>query len=600
MILPSSTKPQSSFKWLFGQLHSIRAWIFVSVGAGLFGGLSIVVQARLIADIIHGAFMDKIPRDRLLPLFWALAAVVVIRAFLSWVRETAGFQAGAQVRKQLRMSILRHLADAGPIGIGGRSTGTLATAVMEQVEALHNFFAHYLPQLALAVIVPLTLVAFVFPINWAAGGILLITAPLIPLFMILIGMGAESISQRNFQALARMSAHFLDTLQGLGTLKLFGRSRSETEAIGRVTGQYRRQTMKVLRVAFLSSAVLEFFSAFSIALVAIYLGLRFLGYIEFGGYEQPLTFADGLFILILAPDFYLPLRELGTHYHSKAEAVGAAEEIQKMVSFSTTPSHGAHMLPWPMEQPLSIRLENIHYGFDEGARPALCGVNLDIGPGQRVAVVGSSGAGKTTIGQLLLAFDQPGKGRILINNTDLSLLVPNLWRQCVSWIGQRPVLFHGTIRDNIRMGKPDASDTEIEAAATAALVSAFTDRLAGGLETTVGEMGMGLSRGQAQRVALARAFVKNAPVVLLDEPTAALDSQTDSKIMDAIFRFCTDKTLIFMTHRLDRLHQVDRIAVLSEGKLYEQGSFAELADAGGMFSQLLESMPDDRYDPGRP
>jgi ATP-binding cassette subfamily C protein CydD len=353
--------------------------------------------------------------------------------------------------------------------------------------------------------------------------------------------------------------------------------------------------MKVLRVAFLSAAVLEFFSAFSIALVAIYLGLRFLGYIDFGGYGQTLIFADGLFILILAPDFYLPLRELGTHYHAKAEAIGAAEEIRKVLCLSGTSRQG-NALSWPAKQPVGIRLENVHYGFDAGARPALNGVNLEISPGQRVAVVGSSGAGKTTIGQLLLAFDQPDAGRILINGVELSNLDARSWRQRVAWVGQHPVLFHGTIRENIQMGKPDASDTEIETAAAAALVSTFADRFPKGLDTLVGEMGTGLSRGQAQRVALARAFIKNASVILLDEPTAGLDSKTESKIMDAIFHFCSEKTLIFMTHRLDRLREVDQITVMAKGKVAEQGDFAELAAEGGILSQLLRGLPGDRYD----
>ena len=589
MNSPSSTDTRPSVRWLISQARSVRLWIFLSIGIAFLGGLLIVFQARLIADIIHGAFMDHLSREELLPMFTLLAIVVAIRAFFQWAREVSGFQAGARIREKLRLSILKHLAESGPIGIGGKPAGALASVAIEQVEAVHGFFADFLPQLVIAFLVPITLVAFVFPISWAAGGLLLATAPMVPLFMVLIGMGAESISQRNFQALSRMSAHFLDTLQGLGTLKLFGRSRDETGSIEKVSEQYRLQTMRVLKVAFLSAAVLEFFSSFAIAMTAIYLGMSFLGYINFGTYGTPLTFGDGLFILILAPDFYLPLRDLGSHFHVRAEAVGAAGEIQKIFALPVKKQEG--VIPtWQKGHPLNIRFENVHYAFDGGRNAVLCGVDLEIQSGKRLAIVGASGSGKTTIGRLLLTFGQPSDGRILINGVDLSTLDPESWQKHVSWIGQHPVLFHGTIRENIRIGNPDASPEEVEAAATAASVNVFTDRLPLGLDTSIGEHGSGLSRGQAQQVALARAFLKNASLILLDEPTAGLDSETETKIMDAIFRFCEGRTLIFMTHRLGYIHEVDQIVVLAEGKVAEQGTFEELIHLRGLLSQFLTSL----------
>jgi ATP-binding cassette, subfamily C, bacterial CydD len=588
MNSPLSLDTRPAVRWLIAQAKCVRLWIFLSVGIAFLGGLLIVLQARLIADIIDGAFMNRLSQEELSPMFIFLAIVITIRALLLWAKEVSGFQAGARVREKLRMSILRHLADTGPIGIGGRPAGALATIAIEQVEAVHGFFADYLPQLVISFLVPLTLVAFVFPISWAAGGLFLATAPMIPLFMVLIGVGAESISQRNFQALSRMSAHFLDILQGLGTLKLFGRSRAETESIRQVSEQYRRQTMKVLRVAFLSAAVLEFFSSFAIAMTAIYLGMSFLGYINFGSYGIPLTFADGLFILILAPDFYLPLRDLGSHFHVRAEAVGAAGGIRKVLALPVIKQDGI-VSSWQKGHPLNIRFENIHYGFDGDRRAVLCGIDLQIQFGKRLAIVGASGAGKTTIGQLILAFAQPSEGRILINDVDLTTLDPKSWRKHISWIGQNPVLFHGTIRENIRVGNPDASEDEVEAAATAASINVFTSRFPQGLDTSIGEHGAGLSRGQAQQVALARAFLKNASLILLDEPTAGLDSETENKIMDAIFSYCEHRTLIFMTHRLGRIHEVDRIVVLAKGKVAEQGTFEELVHSRGLLSQFLAS-----------
>jgi ATP-binding cassette, subfamily C, bacterial CydD len=586
MNSPSSTDTRPAVRWLITQAKPVRTWIFLSIGIAFLSGLLIVLQARLMADIIHGAFMDRLSREEMWPMFTYLAIAITIRAFLQYAREISGFQAGARVREKLRLTILRHLAKTGPIGVAGRPAGALATVAAEHVEAVHGYFADYLPQLVIAVLIPITLVAFVFPISWAAGGLLLATAPMIPLFMVLIGMGAESISQRNFQALARLSAHFLDILQGLATLKLFGRSRAETESIEKVSEQYRLKTMKVLRVAFLSAAVLEFFSSFAIAMTAIYLGMSFLGYISFGTYGTPLTFADGLFILILAPDFYLPLRELGSHFHVRAEAVGAAGEIRKVLELPVINQEG--ITPsWKKGYPLNIRFENVHYGFDGGRRASLCGIDLKIDFGKRLAIVGASGAGKTTIGQLLLAFDQPSDGGIFINGVDLSTLDPDSWRKHVSWIGQHPVLFHGTVRENIKIGNPDASEVEVEAASIAASVNVFTDHLPQGLDTSIGEHGSGLSRGQAQQVALARAFLKNASLILLDEPTAGLDSETESNIMDALFRFCEHRTLIFMTHRLSRIQEVDRIVVLAEGKVAEQGTFEELMNTRGLLSQFL-------------
>ncbi|MDX2500521.1 MAG: ABC transporter transmembrane domain-containing protein, partial [Deltaproteobacteria bacterium] len=315
--------------WLFKRASAARSWIMLSVALGLGGGLLLIVQARFLARIVHGAFIEGRGTEDLWPLFATLAGIIIVRSILGWARETAGFYAGAKIRQEMRQELLEHIVTLGPGYTDRQSSGALASTALEHVEGLHDFYAFYLPQLALAVMIPAAIVAFIFPHSWAAGGLLLVTAPLIPLFMILVGMGAESISQRHFQALSRMSAYFLDVLQGITTLKLFNRSKGAEETIARMSNDYRLKTMQVLRVAFLSSAVLEFFSSISIALVAVYLAMSYLGYMSFGLYGQSLNLAGGLFILLLAPDFYLPLRELGTHYHARAKAVGAAEEILK-------------------------------------------------------------------------------------------------------------------------------------------------------------------------------------------------------------------------------------------------------------------------------
>ena len=577
---------KTTLRWLFKRVGAARAWILLSVGLGLSGGVLLIFQARFLSRIIHGAFMENRSIDVLMPLFSLLVGIIILRALLGWAREVCGFHAGAQIRQEVRMALLEHIFSLGPAYTSRQSTGALTSTVLEHVEGLHDFYAFYIPQLAMALMIPAAILAFVFPYSWAAGTLLLVTAPLIPLFMILVGMGAESISQRHFQALARMSAYFLDVLQGLPTLKLFDRSKGVEKSIAKISNNYRLKTMAVLRVAFLSSAVLEFFSSVSIALVAIYLGMSYLGYFSFGLYGKPLSLDVGFFILLLAPDFYLQLRELGTHYHARAEAVGAAEEILKIVSIPRQDSQRA-WAAYVKTDDIHIQCRDVYLGYDNGRLPALRGASFDLKNGEQVTLVGASGAGKTTILNLLLGFLQPDKGQILANDIPLATLTPDSWRENIAWIGQQPVLFHGTIKENILLGRPQASAGEIEQAARRAGVLDFSVCLLEGLDTLVGEQGQGLSRGQAQRVALARAFIKDAPILLLDEPTAGLDVENESLVIRALKEFCPDRTVLTLTHRLANIRQADRILVLDNGSVVEQGTYLELMAAGGVFHGLV-------------
>jgi ATP-binding cassette subfamily C protein CydD len=585
MELAKKSTNKESLRWLFKRAKTARLWVILAVGLGLTSGILLIAQARLLANIVHGAFMDNLQRNVLWPYFVGLFGVVMVRAVLGWGREVAGFHAGAKVREEVRMSLMEHIFTLGPGFTSRQRTGALASTAMEHVEGLNDFYAFYLPQLALAVMIPVAILAFVFPLSWLAGVLLLVTAPLIPLFMILVGMGAESISQRHFQALARISAHFLDVLQGITTLKLYDRSRGEEKNVAKVSSDYRQRTMSVLRIAFLSSAVLEFFSSIAIALVAVYLGMSYLGYINFGDYGKPLTLAGGLFILLLAPDFYLPLRELGTHYHARAEAIGAAEEILKILMIPS-PDVSGRAIALDVPGPLNIHCRDLYLAYEEGKRPALHGVSFQLKYGDKVALVGTSGAGKTTILNLLLGFMDPDQGIIMVNETPLADLPPESWRQHLGWIGQNPILFHGTIRDNIRLGRPQASEDELEQAARSARVLDFALHLPGGLDTLVGEQGLGLSRGQAQRVALARAFLKDAPILLLDEPTSGLDSKNERLVMSALEKLSSGRTVLMLTHRLANIEKADRIMVLEEGRIVEQGTYAELIEAGGVFQRL--------------
>ena len=586
MPTDSAAISRQSLRWLFNQATSAAAWICLSVGLGIAGGLLLIVQAGCLARIIHQVAIDGITREHMVPLFIVLIGAVIARAALHWGREMAGFRAGALIREKVRMVVIEHITRLGPGYMADRASGALASTIIEQVEGLEGFFARYLPQMALAVSIPLAMLSFVFPISWAAGALLLGTAPLIPLFMMLIGMGAQSISQRYFTALSRLSAHFLDVLQGLATLKLFDRSRPEEKRVAETSAAYRIQTMRVLRVAFLSSAVLEFFTSVAIALVAVYLGMTFLGYYDFGTWGRPLTLSGGLFILLLAPDFYLPLRELGIHYHTRAEAMGAAAEIIKVLKTPLPPQNSCarrHIAAGA----LGLSIEELHLTYQKGQRRALAGVNLSIAPGEHIAVVGESGAGKTSLLNAILGFVTPARGKISVNDISLADLAADRRNDCFAWIGQDPVLFHGTIRENILMGRREAGEAEVRDAAEAAGVSAFTHRLPAGLETRVGEQGYGLSRGEAQRVALARAWLKNAPILLLDEPTAGLDRKNEKRVMSALQRLTKERTVLMMTHRLSGLRQADRIAVMEGGEIVACDTYDRLMANHGALHRLV-------------
>ena len=581
-----SSKP--ALRWLLRRARTARLWIVLSVSLGFGSGVLLIAQAALIADLLQAVFIDARPRSELTGTFVLFVMVVTGRALMAWAREMAGFQAGARVRTDVRRDLLAHMTAAGPALTRQQQTGALASTVVEQVEALHNFFAHYLPQLGLAVLIPVSIVAVVFPVSWTAGAILAGTAPLIPLFMVLIGMGAESISQRQFQALSRMSGHFLDVLQGLPTLKRFRRSKAEAERVAKVSHDYRLRTMSVLRVAFLSSAVLEFFSSVSIALVAVYLGTHFLGYIDFGSYGSPLTLGAGLFILVLAPDFYLPLRELGTHYNARAEAAGAAEAITRILD-TPLPAQASAVPSARIAKPIEIVFDDV--GFAYASRPPYLfqNVSFTVRSGEKVTLAGASGVGKSTLLNLLMGFEQPSQGAIAINGTPLSRISHQDWRNQLAWVGQQPILFYGSLRDNIRLGRPEAGVPAIRAAARAAKVLEFADRMPQGLDTPVGEKGHRLSRGQAQRVALARAFLADAPLLLLDEPTAGLDAANERLVVEAIDRLSHGRTVIMVTHRMANVRDNDRILTLAGGGIAEDGCYRDLMAARGPLFNLLQS-----------
>ncbi|MGM0514526.1 MAG: heme ABC transporter permease/ATP-binding protein CydD, partial [Pseudomonadota bacterium] len=517
-------------------------------------------------------------------LYYWLAATFALRAFLSWLRERVGFICGQVIRQRMRAQVLDKLQQLGPAWIQGKPAGSWASIIVEQIEDMQDYYSRYLPQMYLAVFIPVLILITVFPINWAAGFILLATAPLIPLFMALVGMGAADANRRNFVALARLSGNFLDRLRGLDTLRLFNRGQAETDHIAKSSEDFRQRTMEVLRLAFLSSAVLEFFASISIAVVAVYFGFSYLGELDFGSYGMGVTLFAGFLVLILAPEFFQPLRDLGAFYHAKAQAVGAAEALETFLAAEGEQvGNGSQTLN--SQEALTIRAQQLEILSPNGV--VLAGpLDFTLPANQRIALVGLSGAGKSSLLNLLLGF-LPYRGSLLINGIELRELAAVNWRQQLGWVGQNPHLPAQTLRDNILLGYPQASEAQLQQAVEQAYVSEFLPHLPKGLATDLGDGAARLSVGQAQRVAVARALLSPRRLLLLDEPAASLDAHSERLVMQALNAASHQQTTLLVTHQLEDTEDYDQIWVMDSGKIVQQGNYATLSTQPGLFAKLI-------------
>ncbi len=540
-----------SYSWLLQQSKPANRWLFLSILLGVISGLLIILQSGLLAVIIDRVYLHHATRSTLFSFLITLLFTFIARAGITWLRENVSFQTAKSVKDTVRKNCFETLMTLSPGELSHFKTGALTSTVIEQIEALHGFFADYLPQMAITVILPIIILIIVFMQNWIAGLVLLITAPLIPLFMALIGMGTAKLNQENFQTLSRMSAFFLDRLQGLTTLKLFNRANPQLKTIGTLSNEFREKTMRILRVAFLSTATLELFSTISIAIIAVYLGLGLLGFLKIGFEGVPITLQPALFILLLAPEFFMPLRQLGVFYHARAEAIGAAVEILKVLemreSGNTRNQLAAMEVKALATTKIFLKLNNIGFSY-ENSKPVLNNFNLEVPCGDCIAITGPSGAGKTTVLNIIAKLITPTSGTITANHIDLNTIDDDEWRNHIALLQQHPRLLYGTIADNIRLAKPTANEKEIEEAARMTGVLDFTQDLSDGLNTWVGEHNGGLSGGQAQRVSLARIVLKNAPIILLDEPTAHLDQKNTAIILDLLKQWRGNKTVIIATH----------------------------------------------------
>jgi ATP-binding cassette subfamily C protein CydD len=548
-------------------------------GAGVAAGGLAVAQAYVLARLVDGVFLNGAGVGELAPWLYGLAALMAARAAVVWLLETAGSHLALAVKTGLRRRLLAHLAALGPVHGGAERTGELANLLGAGLESFDAFFVRFLPQLVVAVAVPLLVLAVVAPLDGTAALIMLATAPLIPVMLMLIGRWAGELHQKRWQVLSRLSGHFLDVLKGLTTLKLFGRSREQTEIIFAYSEEFRRTTMVVLRVAFLSAFTLEMMSTISVALVAVTVGLKLL----YGG----IGFRDAFFILMLAPEFYLPFRLLGGHFHAGAAAIAAAERIFGLLA-QPLPESAFGSVPWTAGEAVTVELAGVGFSYPGRVQPALRGVSFTLPAGKRVALVGPSGAGKTTVVNLLLGFAVPAQGTIRVNGQELGRIRREDWLRRVAYIPQFPHIFAGTVADNIRQGN-EGTAAEVERAAVAAEAHAFISRLPQGYDTPIGEGGLALSGGEAQRIAIARAFFRQAAFVILDEATSGLDPRTEKAVRAGLDRLLAGRTVLVVAHRLTTVCQADSIIVLDTGLVAEQGRHDELMARQGVYSRLVDA-----------
>ncbi|WP_030666023.1 thiol reductant ABC exporter subunit CydD [Streptomyces cellulosae] len=530
--------------------RATRFFLVAVVGLGAVGALLVIAQAMLIAEIVVGAFQHGLSVAELRTPLLLLVAVAGGRALVSWLTELAAHRASAAVKSELRRRLLERAVALGPGWLSGQRTGSLVALATRGVDALDDYFSRYLPQLGLAVVVPVAVLARIVTEDWVSAAIIVGTLPLIPVFMMLIGWATQSRMDRQWRLLSRLSGHFLDVVAGLPTLKVFGRAKAQAESIRRITGEYRQATMRTLRIAFISSFALELLATLSVALVAVTIGMRLV--------HGDMDLYIGLVVLVLAPEAYLPLRQVGAQYHAAAEGLAAAEEIFSVLE-TPVPVSGSGAVPAG-----GLAFEGVSVRYPGRSGDAVTDVSFAVESGETVALVGPSGAGKSTLLNVVLGFVRPSEGRVSVGGVDLAEADLEEWRSRVAWVPQRPHLFAGTIAENVRLARPDAEDSAVRRALADAGALEFVDVLPQGAGTVLGEDGAGLSAGQRQRLALARAFLADRPVLLLDEPTAALDGATEGEVVEAVRRLAVGRTVLLVVHRPALLSVADRVVRLAE------------------------------------
>lgn len=545
-----------------------------SILLGLGIGILTAVQAYILSDIISLVFLSNNSLSDVQNSILALLLITIGKSAIQWGEKYYSSKTSALIKENLRRKLQKKFFELGPNYFKSKKTGDYTNTIINGVDKIDIYFSQFLPQLFISLLVPVAFLIIVFPIDLLSGIIFLITAPLIIIFMVLIGSYAEEKSKEKWKSLGIMSGYFLDVLQGLHTIKIFGRTSHIFNKIKIVSQNFKESTLKILRIAFLSALVLELFSTISIAIIAVEIGIRLL--------YQDITFQPALFILILAPEFYNPIRQLGTRYHAGLEGINAAESIFNIFA--------EPKLTCKNNQNFLFEFGDITFteiSFSYGDKEILNDISFTISEGSQTALIGASGAGKSTITNLLIKFIEPHNGKISVNGIDLDSISREEWLKNVSWVNQSPYLFHSTIKENLLLARPDATQIELEESLSKANLLDFVKDLPEGMNTSIGEQGVRLSGGEAQRIALARAFLKDSYLLVIDEPTVNLDPQTEFKIIESINELVRNKTVLMIAHRLNSIKNSDNIIVLNNGRITEQGNHEQLINAQGLYYNMI-------------
>lgn len=567
-----------SFSWKTGALLPII------VLAGFLTSSLIIIQSWKLSQVIDDLFLGHAPLAQVLPAMRFILVIVLVRAVFTFTNDTLSGKLAVAVKSELRGMLLSKIDRLGPVWLKGQKTGEIATTCLQGVDALDSYFSQFLPQVVLSAILPLAILVFVWPLDLLTGIVFLATAPLIPLFMVLIGRMAAGVTARQWTKLSQMGDFLLDSIRGLKTLLLLGRSSQRLQEIHEVSEKYRVTTLNVLKITFLSAFVLELVATIATAVVAVEIGLRLL-YAQIG-------FQQAFFILLVAPEFYLPMRNLSMRYHAGMNGVSAAVSIFKLLDtpekLTKTATGSKRDFPLPVEIN-RISLNQVTFSYDGSTGIALHDFSFNFEQNRLYVLTGENGAGKSTLFHLLMQFLQPTFGRIEVDGVQINTWSPETWRRNISWVGQKPALFNASLLENVSLFDHSYTQKQVEEALENALLGNLVQGLPQGVETRMLESGVRFSSGERQRIALARAFLKNGSLVLLDEPTSHLDSVLDKEFLLGLKNLIRHKTAIMIAHHMTLARLADEVLVLEQGRLVENGKVPELLNQDSRFSRLVKA-----------
>lgn len=543
----------------------------------------VVIQSWLLSRVIDRVFLSQAKLSDVLPMLKVTLGIILCRALFTFLSNWLAGSLAEKVKHELRKALLQKIDNLGPIWLRKQKTGELATTLLQGVDALENYFSQFLPQVILAAVLPLVILFVVFPLDVLTGIVLLITAPLIPLFMVLIGKMSENVTRRQWNRLRQLGEFLLDSIRGLKTLLLLGRERDRLEEVRSVSDEYRKSTLNVLKITFLSAFTLEMIATIATAVVAVEIGLRLL-------YGQ-VDFQTAFFILLLAPEFYLPMRNLSVRYHAGMAGVTAAVSIYKVLDETErypVMTKAKFQTPPDFSQK-KLEVKNVSFSYDQSEIDVLSDVHFSFLPGRQYVLTGENGAGKSTLFNLLLQFLQPDEGTIELEGENITGWDARTWRKSISWLGQRPLIFNTTLLENTRLFDHTFSEQQVEESLKMAGLEDLLQKLPMGLQTPLWEMGERFSRGERQRLAIARAFLKNGSLLLMDEPVSHLDVLSAQKFFAALNTLVMNRTTITIAHHVSTMQLADEILVLHKGLLVQTGTYSDLISRKGFFSDLMKA-----------